>query len=157
MNRIISSALLLALLSACVATTHNRGYNSEKMQTNSSAIKPGVANINTVKNVLGSPSVTSSYGNKTWYYVSTKTESTAFLEPKIVDQNVIAIAFNDQNIVTDVKKYTREDMRLIELRKDVTRTEGNDLTVLQQLLGNVGRFNPAGGIPGAPSTIGTGL
>lgn len=158
MTRIISLVFLIVTLSGCVATTTSRGYSAEKLQLSENAIKPGLASTNTVKNVLGSPSATSSFGDPTWYYVSSKTKSVAFLQPKVVEGKVIAISFNDAGIVKGVRKYDQNDMREVALRQDHTPAEGDDLTVLQQLLGNVGRFNPAeGGIPGMPSTIGTGL
>lgn len=157
MIRTFTCSVLLVMLCGCVATTTSRGYNSDKLQLSEDAIKPGLANVNTVRNVLGSPSATSSFGDPTWYYISSKTKTVAFLKPKVVEQNVIAVAFDDKGTVKSVHKYDRDDMREFALRKDYTNTEGHDLTVLQQLLGNVGRFNPAeGGMPGAPSTIGTG-
>lgn len=157
MKRIFILFLLVSTLTACASTITNRGYNSEKLQKVDTLIKPGVANSSTVRNLFGSPSATSSFGGETWYYMSSKTKSLAFLKPKVMEQNVVAIAFNEDGTVNSIRKYDRNDMRDVASRDDYTRSEGNDLTVLQQLLGNVGRFNPAGGgLPGAPSTIGTG-
>lgn len=157
MRRVFISFLLFLPLVGCISTTTSRGYNSDKLQLSENEIKPGIANINTVRNVMGSPSATSSFGDPTWYYISSKTKSVAFLQPEVIEQNVIAIAFDEKGTVKNVQKYDKNDMRRFELRKDYTEAEGNDLTVLQQLLGNVGRFNPAnGGMPGTPSTIGTG-
>lgn len=150
--------MVLAGLCACSPTITSRGYNSDKLEFSDESIKPGLATTSTVRNILGSPSSVSSFGDPTWYYVSSKMKTFAFLKPKVIDRKVIAIAFDSNGTVKSVQHYGLQDMRDVALRKDYTPAEGNDLTILQQLLGNVGRFNPGeSGIPGAPSTMGTGL
>ena len=104
-------------------------------------INPGVDDKNRVTQVLGSPSTVSAFQDHTWYYISRRTEQTAFLDPKVVDQEVLAISFNDQNIVEDMKIYGLENGRMVDMNEKVTPTYGNDLSLLQQLLGNLGRFN----------------
>jgi outer membrane protein assembly factor BamE (lipoprotein component of BamABCDE complex) len=94
-----------------------------------------------VTQLLGSPSTISSFQDRTWYYISRRTEQTAFLDPKVVDQEVLAITFTDQNIVEDMKVYGLENGRMVAMNDQVTPTYGNNLTLVQQLLGNLGRFN----------------
>jgi len=45
-------------------------------------------------------------------------------------------------VVDTVKKQTDEDARAINIAEDETPTEGNEVTIMEQLLGNMGRFNP---------------
>jgi len=49
--------------------------------------------------------------------------------------------------VEDVFTYTENDRREVELVSRVTPTAGNELSLIQQLFGNVGRFGGGGGNP----------
>lgn len=116
-------------------------------------IIPGSTTKNDVATMLGSPSSTSSFGNEVWYYISTKKETTAFLKPEITQQNVIRIEFSADDTVAAVEEFdkekSREDFAFVER---TTPTEGHSLGILEQLLGNIGRFNAPGGST-AGSTI----
>ncbi|HVO03476.1 MAG TPA: outer membrane protein assembly factor BamE [Candidatus Cybelea sp.] len=104
-------------------------------------INPGVDDKNRVAQLLGSPSSISPFEERTWYYISRRTETTAFFDPKVVEQEVLAISFDSNNIVQDMKVYGLQDGRLVAMNQNVTPTFGNNLTFLQQLAGNLGRFN----------------
>ncbi len=59
----------------------------------------------------------------------------------MIRKEVLAISFNDNNIVDDMKIYGLENGRMVDMNQNLTPTYGNDLTLMQQLLGNLGRFN----------------
>jgi len=104
-------------------------------------INPGVDDKNRVTQLLGSPSTISAFQDRTWYYVSRRTEQTAFLDPSVVDQEVLAISFNDQNVVDDMKIYGLENGRMVAMNDKITPTYGNNLTMISSCSGNLGRFN----------------
>ena len=84
-------------------------------------------------------------------------ESYAFLKPEITQQKVIQITFNDAGRVAAIKNYDLADAKEIVMVQRITPTTGKELTVLEQVLGNVGKFNPAtrqGQTPGAPTGSG---
>ena len=110
-------------------------------------VQPGINDRGQVAEILGSPSTIGTFDDKTWYYISKRTESLAFLEPTVVDQEVLVVRFDDAGIVSDMKLYGVEDGRVIEPVDRVTPTSGKELTILQQIFGNIGKFNqgsPAG-------------
>jgi len=72
--------------------------------------------------------------------MSERTERTAFFEPKLLERKIVAIVFDDEGVVEDVVTYTENDKKDVELVSRVTPTAGNELSLLQQLFGNVGRF-----------------
>ncbi|HVY97937.1 MAG TPA: outer membrane protein assembly factor BamE [Dongiaceae bacterium] len=133
------SGLGLAVLGACSPIIQQEGNVPDPDQV--VQINPGVDDKNRVTQLLGSPSTISAFQDRTWYYISRRTEQTAFLDPDVVEQEVLAISFNDQNIVDDMKIYGLENGRMVEMNDKITPTYGNDLTLMQQLLGNLGRFN----------------
>lgn len=133
------SGLALTVLGACSPIIQQEGNVPDPDQV--VQINPGVDDKNRVTQLLGSPSTISAFQDRTWYYISRRTEQTAFLDPKVVDQEVLAITFTDQNIVEDMKVYGLENGRMVAMNDQVTPTYGNNLTLVQQLLGNLGRFN----------------
>jgi outer membrane protein assembly factor BamE (lipoprotein component of BamABCDE complex) len=134
-----SGLWLMGLLAGCAPTIQQEGNVPDADQV--VQINPGVDDKTRVTQVLGSPSTVSSFEDRTWYYISRRTEQTAFLDPQVVEQEVLAISFDSQNIVQDMKVYGLEDGRMVAMVDRVTPTHGNDLTIVQQLLGNLGRFN----------------
>lgn len=61
----------------------------------------------------------------------------------MIDQQVVAIAFDKDGKVKDLKRYGMKDGRQIAFIQRETPTRGKELTVLEQLFGNFGRFNSA--------------
>lgn len=136
---IIINLLLLFSLSSCFKEVHNVGYKFS--DTDISKIIVGKTSKDFVITTLGSPSTKSDFGKDTWYYVYSKYESKAFLQPKLKNRRIMVIEFADNNIVDNIKNYTEADARKIAFSKDETKIDGRDTGVIQQLLGNVGRFN----------------
>ena len=130
---------LLVLLPGCAPTIQQEGNVPDADQV--VQINPGVDDKNRVTQLLGSPSSVSAFQDRTWYYISRRTEQTAFFDPQVVEQEVLAVVFDSQNIVQDLKVYGIENGRMVQMVDRVTPTHGNDLTLVQQVLGNLGRFN----------------
>ena len=55
---------------------------------------------------------------------------------------MVAISFDPDGVVTDVRQFGIEDGRVIDLVTRTTPTYGREMTVVQQLLGNLLQFNP---------------
>jgi outer membrane protein assembly factor BamE (lipoprotein component of BamABCDE complex) len=135
----LSTSLWLLGAAACSPTIQQEGNVPDADQV--VQINPGVDDKNRVGQLLGSPSSVSAFQDRTWYYISRRTETTAFFDPQVVEQEVLAITFDSQNIVQDMKVYGLENGRMVAMVDRVTPTFGNDLTLVQQVLGNLGRFN----------------
>ncbi|WP_374371746.1 outer membrane protein assembly factor BamE [Dongia sp.] len=152
------TVILSISLGACAPKIVQHGNVPDEEQV--VQIQPGLDNKTRVQQLLGSPSTQGSFGDEVWYYVSKKTTQTAFFEPDVVDQGVLAISFDQEGIVNDLKVYDQRDGRLVAMVDRVTPTHGNELTILQQLLGNLGRFDPdsssSPGTPGGGGNLPTG-
>lgn len=128
------------ILSACSPKIIQHGNVPDEEQV--VQIQPGIDNKDRVQQLLGSPSTEGSFGQDIWYYVSKKTSQTGFLEPDVIDQGVLAVTFDQEGIVNDLKVYDQSDGRLVAMVDRETPTHGNEMTILQQLMGNLGRFDP---------------
>lgn len=132
-----------------------------------SEIRPGESSRNQVVSLLGTPSTMSTFQDDVWYYIGQRDEQVAFFKPDILERKVLKVQFGTNDVVSDKQLYTLAEGQEIDLVERETPTEGQDITILQQLLGNIGRFNtgedsgrgntgPTTGTPGAPGGAGGG-
>ena len=137
---LILSLVFISLASACSRNPEIQGYMFRPEDL--AALTPGQTTKEEVQRKLGSPSSKSDFGPETWFYISRKTESMAFFEPKTTDQQVMALEFNGE-VLANIKKLGLQDAKKVAFAKDTTPTEGHSIGLMEQLLGNVGKFNRA--------------
>lgn len=133
----IASIAILAL-SACEPKVAERG--KQVLAEVAAKIEPNVTTRPEVALMLGAPSAVGQFGDKAWYYVSQRKEGLAFFAPEVVDSNVLRLTFNG-DIVETVKNYNQSDSRDISFVGRVTPTEGQEYGFIEQLIGNIGKFN----------------
>ena len=64
----------------------------------------------------------------------------SFYSARTMRRDVVAISFNKESeAVESVNNYTLKDGKVIAFNGRETPTRGRELTILEQLLGNVGR------------------
>jgi outer membrane protein assembly factor BamE (lipoprotein component of BamABCDE complex) len=108
-------------------------------------IHAGSTTKDEVAKILGTPSSVSVFNNdKSWYYISRRTAQTAFFEPDVLDQQVYIVNFDDQGVVKAVDHKVLEDGKEITPVARATPAPGRELSFLEQLIGNLGKFNGAG-------------
>ncbi len=114
-------------------------------------IEIGAQSREDIVRLVGSPSAVATFNPNVWYYISQKQEAYAFLKPKITEQKVMQLTFSDTGRLQGIKRYDLEDAEKITMVSRITPTAGKELTVLEQILGNVGRFSaPNGATQGGP-------
>ncbi|MEM7493131.1 MAG: outer membrane protein assembly factor BamE [Pseudomonadota bacterium] len=134
---ILASLALSALTTACISPIEDfHGYTSDDVQP--SAIQPGVDTRSSVLAQLGSPSTESVFDENTWYYISTQRERIAFLRPRTSQRTITAVVFDDENEVSDVLAFDETDGQVISYASRETATRGRQLSILEQLFGNIG-------------------
>jgi len=106
-------------------------------------IAPGEQSRDEVAAILGSPSSVTPFGSDTWYYISQRTETFAFLAPKVTERQILVIKFDKDGRVANIDKVGLEAGKTIHPIQRKTMTHGNKMTVLEQLVGNLGRFKEA--------------
>ena len=79
--------------------------------------------------------------------VGQRVEQFAFYAPEVTDRSVLVIEFDQSGIVGDTRYLTIYDGHAIDPVSRETPTEGKELTVMQQLLGNFGRLPTDPGNP----------
>jgi outer membrane protein assembly factor BamE (lipoprotein component of BamABCDE complex) len=139
-RRAAYAALAAVVLStaACAPMTSYSGFQA--IESDPKDVKVGTDTKSTVRGKLGSPSTTSTFDPNIWFYMNQVKERVAFRKPRVVARNVTAITFNKETEqVESVNNYTLKDGKVIAYNGRETPTRGRELTILEQLLGNVGR------------------
>ena len=140
-NRVglIALTALALVTSACTPTIAQRGNMLDDEQVQQVAINQSTRSD--VLRTLGSPTTHSTFDPNVWYYIGQETSKRGILDPKIVEERVVLVAFNDDGYVEAIEDIDRERMN-IPYERSKTPTYGNETTVMQQFLGNLGKFNP---------------
>ncbi len=99
---------------------------------------------------LGTPSTTATFDTEVFYYISqTRRRSVAFMQPRVVDQRVLAVYFGADGRVTQIANYGIQDGRVFDFISRTTPTAGRDQNFIQQLItgvaGGTSVPNPFGG------------
>ena len=136
--RLIISAVALATLTAgCVFTeSFQRGYvvpegALEQIPLGSSQEQ--------VLIVLGTPSTVATLSGDVFYYISQRTERTAFLPQKEVDRRVVAVYFDKSRRVQRLADYGLRDGQVFDFISRTTPTAGTELNYLQFLMKQITR------------------
>tara|TARA_R110000868_G_scaffold2321_1_gene17187 strand:- start:43974 stop:44468 length:495 start_codon:yes stop_codon:yes gene_type:complete len=142
MSRRVRLSLIIAACalgaSACNPILRSHGYRYTLGEEPS--IMPDEDTQDTVLRRLGHPSTTGTFDTDTWFYISATRESLAYLRPVTRDRRIVAIRFNETGVVSDVVEYTLADGRMVDYVSRETPTRGRELSLLEQLLGNIGRL-----------------
>lgn len=139
----IMTALACLCIGGCAAEINARGNTptDEKL----SQVTPGMSRED-VMQVLGSPSASSTFTDKAWYYIGQRTEDYAFYQPKVLERQVVVVQFDDLGRVEEVKRLDKNDGKVIEMVDRTTPAVARDLSIMQQLFGNLGK---APALPGS--------
>lgn len=143
---ILCSAILImaGAISACTPTKSVRGNLLEDYRLQN--VTPGTSTQADVARALGSPTTQDPFDPTIWYYIGQKTEKKGIFDAKVVEERIIRAKFDaTTGVLTEIAPLDtkRND---IPLASKKTPTSGHEITVLQQMIGNLGKFNkPAGG------------
>jgi outer membrane protein assembly factor BamE (lipoprotein component of BamABCDE complex) len=131
-------AIGLMAIAGCEAQIDVRGNMPDPQAV--STIKPGQSTRAAVETALGTPSTVATFDSETWYYVGGRVKTVSFMRPELLERKVIAVKFDSRGVVEDVRQLDAEDGKPIAIVQRETPTKGKELTVIQQLIGNIGRF-----------------
>ncbi len=142
-TRLQSAALLLlAFGAACAPVKSVGGFRPDFKNEQIADPQVGVDTKDTIRARYGSPSTTAIFDQTTWYYVSLEQEQFAFYRPRTTDRRVIAVRFDQNNLVAQVDKFGVERGRVVSYSDEKTPTRGRELGILEQLFGNIGATPP---------------
>jgi len=123
---------------ACSPITETRGLILDKEQIEN--IKIGQTRQPQIREQFGTPTLKSTFSDNVWIYTGSRVEQWAFFEPTVTKHRSVLIEFNEDGVVRDKRVLSKAQLREVDLNPETTPTAGRGLSILQQLLGNIGRF-----------------
>ena len=142
--RMSMTAVAAALLGGCAGVLAHKGAVIDPQLATS--IQPGVDNKASVEKLLGRPSFTGQFNANDWYYLSRDTKQIAFRNPRVRQQTVLLVKFDQAGNVVAVNRTGKEYVAGIDPSGRKTPTLGRQRSFFDELFGNIGTM----GIPGGP-------
>jgi outer membrane protein assembly factor BamE (lipoprotein component of BamABCDE complex) len=141
LKKIFAFLCFSLILVSCTPTPHIRGNFVEDEQLKKLTI--GQTTAQQVHEILGPPSSQELFVGKGWYYIGEKTETVSFLKPEVQKRHFYLLEFNDQNVLTSLKKF---DEKGIDVTPDSSKTptHGRDPSLLGEFINNIGRYEDPG-------------
>ncbi len=141
-NAIIKTILVAAfMLSACSPIISTRGnlISDSKFEK----INEHFSTRSDVVKHWGPPTVQSSFDQNTWYYIGETTNQKGIMPEEVKKRRMILVKFDteDNDTVIKIEDLDIDKAKKVALVKRTTATAGKEFTVLQQFVGNLGKFN----------------
>lgn len=106
---------------------------------------PGTTTQADATALLGSPTTVETFNDNAWVYISQITRPQVGRLPAVLEQRVVVLNFNQSGVLDKVKVYDKADGKNVSMAPGTTKSPGSSASVLQQLFGNIGRFNGSAG------------
>jgi outer membrane protein assembly factor BamE (lipoprotein component of BamABCDE complex) len=136
-----------AMLSGCaISMRDHRGYVMDEELTK--AIQVGTDNKASVEKTLGRPTFSGTFSDNDWYYVARDTQTFAFRDPRVTDQTVIHVNFDQAGNVAAINTMDEKLIASINPSNDRTPTLGRERSFFDELFGNIGTISQPG-LPGS--------
>ena len=135
-----AAALVLTLsIAGCFTANYQRGYILDEAAL--AQVPPG-SSQEQVLLVLGTPSTVATVSGEAFYYISQRAQRTAFMNPEITDQRVLAIYFDQNRRVQRVANYGMQDGKVFDFISRTTPTGGQEANIIRQILSS-STFTPS--------------
>ena len=136
-----------AMLTGCALSIRDhRGYVMDEELTQ--AIQVGTDNKASVERTLGRPTFAGTFDDNDWYYLGRDTRTFAFRSPRVTDQTVLHVRFDQAGNVAAVETTDEKLIAAIDPSDDLTPTLGREKSFFEELFGNIGTIRQPG-LPGS--------
>jgi len=105
---------------------------------------PGTSSKADVTALIGSPTQKATFDENTWLYITELTRPRVGRTLGVLDQAVVVLSFDDRGVLRGVKTVTNAEAVPVSVASRTTPSPGTEASFMQQLLGNIGKFNAAG-------------
>lgn len=104
-------------------------------------VVPGQTSQLELEGMIGRPTSMGLLEGSGWYYVGSRWRHYGLRRPQEIDRQVVAINFAPDGTVANVERFGLEDGRVVVLSRRVTESGVTSISLIRQLLGNLGNFN----------------
>ncbi|WP_103173457.1 MULTISPECIES: outer membrane protein assembly factor BamE [Paracoccus] len=125
-------------LAACAPVYRNHGFIPAPEDL--SQVVVGQTTVDELQGLIGRPSAQGLLTGSGWYYVGSRWRHFGALEPREISREVVAVSFAPSGVVTNVERFGLERGRVVTLSRRVTEGSVTEISLIGQLLGNLGNF-----------------
>ena len=136
----LALVLVMATLAACGGQYRNHGYMP--LAEDVDALIVGVDTRDSIIEVMGVPTTGGVLTEEAMYYVRSRVHHKGYVKPNEIQRDVLVLSFDKNQILRNVERFGIEKGKLIRLEHRVTEAPGGNRSVLQQIIGSIGGFNP---------------
>ncbi len=144
MRRFLYCLATIALLGGCGVFASPEALRGAQVDPDElKQLVPGTSTRKDVEALIGSPTTKGTF-NDHWIYISQTTHTRIGRLPGVDKQNVVELSFDQNGVLQSVARQGLKDGKPVTMVARTTPSPGSEASFMQQLLGNVGRFNPGG-------------
>jgi len=133
LQSIAAVAVLLAVASCSPVFTYHGFVPTEE---DLGEIEVGLDTRSSVASIIGKPGASGLLEESGWYYVRSEFEHAPVRGPQEIDRQVVAISFDEANMVTNVERFGLERGQVVVLSRRVTDSNIEGVSFLGQLFGS---------------------
>ena len=142
LSKVSLAVATAALLTGCAGVQAHKGVVIDPQLA--SGIQAGVDNKELVAKTLGRPSFVGQFTVNDWYYVSRDTNQFAFRNPRVRQQTILHVRFDQAGNVVSVQKAGKEMIAGINPSDRSTPTLGRKRSFFDDIFGNIGSVGAGG-------------
>ena len=131
-------AIVFAVVFGCSAQYRHHGYVPDQAALEKLTV--GLDTRASVDEALGGPAMAGLKRAAAYYYVRSRVRHLTYNAPQIIEREVVAITFGDNDVIKDIARYNLKDGRVVTLSRRVTETGDVTRGVVSQLFQNVGNI-----------------
>jgi outer membrane protein assembly factor BamE (lipoprotein component of BamABCDE complex) len=135
--RQIMMGVVILIIAGCTTQFRNQGYIPTKEEI--SALVVGVDTRDSVFDALGKPTTYGVLQEDQAYYVRSRFERIGASAPKEVERQVLALAFDQDGVLTALGQYSLTDGQVVVLNTDVTESGIESLGTFRRIVASIGR------------------
>lgn len=134
------AGIALAVLAACQPIIRDHGYAPTEAEL--ATLEIGRDTRETVNQKVGRPSAEGLLNDDAWFFVQSRWQQIGPRAPVETERQVVVISFNEGEggTLRNVERFGLEDGHVVVLSRRVTESNIQGVTVIGQLLGNIGRM-----------------
>lgn len=119
-------------------------------------LTPGLSQQADVEALLGPPTFSPQFNPNDWVYVSQVTKMRIGRTEGVKKQTVVIVSFNDKGVLQNIVTKTLKNAIPVAMDGKQTPVPGGSPSLVQQLIGGVGSYNPLGTAQDTSGGIGSG-
>jgi outer membrane protein assembly factor BamE (lipoprotein component of BamABCDE complex) len=150
MPRCLAAFAVLLLVAGCSVFQAQSQVRGNRIDPDDlKELVPGTSTRADATALLGSPTARATFDDNRWIYMSLVTRPRIGRVQGILSQNVVVLTFNDQGVLQNVEQLNQDDGLPVTVSSRATPSPGTEASFMQQLFGNIGKFNAGGPSPSA--------